>query len=159
MTKLIVPILFILSTFYSIGCSCSDKIKNDFISNVKNFDAVIIGKFIRDSNSNKGKILISDVLKGTIDQSSIKIYEGGIDCTEIFVESDNTIIVGLNIKESNNGNEYYAPSCITSVLRLDNGLISSEVDGYNIHILNPKITPFKTILDVDKFEKKVNKRL
>ncbi|NMM47639.1 hypothetical protein [Marinigracilibium pacificum] len=160
MTKLIVTILFIFSTFYSIGCTCSDNIKNDFISNVKNFDAIIIGKFIRDSDSKKGVIVISDVLKGTIDQSSINIYEGGIDCTEIFLESDNEIIIGLNIKETgNNDNVYFAPSCITSVLRLENGSVSSITDGYNIHISNPKVKKFRTIMDIKKFKHKIKKKL
>lgn len=149
-------IIFLVSTNV-FSCTCGKSISSNFLNQVKKFDAVIEGTFYRDPISVEGYIVINEVYKGKISTETIRLYEGGTDCTEIFDEGLNeTYIIGLYKFPDSNIPEYYlVPACVTSVLTVKDGIALAE---HNLHI-KPKINCFKSRMKKDRVVKKILNRM
>lgn len=146
-----------LISVYGYSCSCRQSSGSYFLNQVKKFDAVVEGKFSRDSISWKGYLILDEVYKGAISKERIEIYEGGTDCTEIFDENKNvTYILGLyKFNDSNYCLTYLVACCVTSVLTVTNNFVVPED---NFHISNPRIGLFKNKMKKEKFIKRLKHR-
>ena len=155
---LIILLLFFVST-YSFGCSCGHSVSSYFLNQVKYFDAIVEGNFYRDRSSGRGYIIIDKIYKGNFSNDTIQIAEGGTDCTEAFMEDvGKKIILGLRKSEyKSSPNAYSAPSCVTSVLLVEENKIYSKTNLYNLQISNPKIGLVSTQMGKDKFTKKIKR--
>ncbi|MBZ9629753.1 hypothetical protein LB465_03095 [Salegentibacter sp. LM13S] len=148
--------LFLVST-YAFSCTCGQSLSSNFLNQVKKFDAIVEGKFYRDPVTLRGYIITNEVYKGKISNDTIRIYEGGTDCTEVFDEDlYETYIIGLyKVPDSNISDYYLAPSCVTSVLTVKDEVVLAD---HNLHI-KPKISFFRSRMKRDRLVKKILNRL
>ncbi|WP_162056183.1 hypothetical protein [Pontibacter pamirensis] len=156
----LISVLVVVST-YAFGCTCRQSFGSYFLNQVRSFDAIVEGKFYRDGDSGKGYLIADKIYKGNISNDTIQIFEGGLDCTEIFMDEPGEKLV-LGLRKSayeSSPNTYSAPSCVTSVLIADENKVYSKTKFYNPHISNPRIGLFSTQIGRDKFAKKIRKRL
>lgn len=157
MKKIFLTIATFLISSYAFSCSCQKSSCSHFLNQVKKFDAIIEGKFYRDSITNHGYFIADKVYKGAISGNILNIYEGLTDCTEAFNEDfKENYIVGLyKVPDSDISNYYLAPSCVTSILTIKESIVFSE---NNYHI-ESKISFFKNRMRKDRLVKKINNRL
>jgi hypothetical protein len=161
MTRTILILVSIFMANYALGCSCSQSFDSYFLKQVKNFDAIVEGKFYRDENSRKGYLIIDNIYKGSFTKDTVEIAEGITDCTEAFMaDSDVTLILGLDKSTYRSSpRAYSAPSCVTSVLVLKNGKVESKTHFYNLQTRRPRIGLFSTVMRKNRFVEKIKKRL
>jgi hypothetical protein len=157
MKKAFLSLALCLVSTYAFSCTCGQLQSSNFLNQIKKFDAIVEGTFYRDPVSAKGYVIINEVYKGKISNDTIRIYEGGTDCTEIFDEDLNvTYIIGLLKVTDNDSPDYYlAPSCVTSVLIVKDEVVHAD---HNLHI-KPKISFLKSRMKKDRLVKKILNRL
>lgn len=161
---ILVTILSLLST-EGFTCSCSRAWRNSFLSNIGRFDVVARGTIERsDSDNGWGTpyLSITKLYKGKVNDSTIQLVDGGLDCRHIWIaDSGVQIIVGL-VKEyrndNQNGERYYGAGCITSVLILNenNRLItnSKHID-YAGQVREPRVSWFFRKMKLRRFERRI----
>lgn len=162
MKRLSITSALVLICAYAYGCSCRQSTSSYFLKQVKDFHAIVEGKFYRDGNSGQGFLIIDQIYKGAIPKDTIQLGEGGLDCTEVFMEdSGRTLVLGLHKSQYESGpsNTYSALSCVTSVLVLNKNKVDSKTKFYNLHIRRPRISLFSTEMRKDKFVRKIKQRL
>ena len=161
MKRVVSIAVLVLVTTCAFGCTCRQSFGSYFLNQVRNFDAIVEGKFYRDGDSGKGYLIADKIHKGNISNDTIQILEGGIDCTEIFMEEPyEKFILGLRKSASySSPSTYSAPSCVTSVLIVDENKVYAKTDYYNPHMSYPRIGLFSTQMGKNKFIRKIKKRL
>ena len=151
---ILISISIVIST-YAFGCTCSQSINSYFLKQVKNFDAVVEGAFYQD------RIFIVDkVYKGNISRDTIEIVQAG-NCSEAFMKDpDRTLILGLyKSKYKSNLDAFSAPSCVTSVLVINEDKVEAETQFYNLQVRRPRVGMCRNEIRKDRFVKKIKRRL
>jgi hypothetical protein len=161
MKRVVLALVFVVVSKDAFGCTCRHSIGSYFLNKVRSFDAIVEGEFYRDKDSGKGYLLIDKTYKGNFYYDTIQIFEGGLDCTEMFMEEPGEkLILGLRkTAYESSTNTYSAPSCVTSVLVTDENKVYPKTNSYNLFVSNPRIGLFSTQMERKKFAKKIRKRL
>jgi len=121
-----------------------------------------IGRTNSDDGFGKPYLNIAKLYKGKVNDSSIQLVDGGLDCRHMWIaESGVQIIVGLFKEPRNdnqNGKRYYGAGCITSVLVLNenNRLItnSKHID-YAGQVREPSVSWFFRKMKLRRFERRI----
>lgn len=161
MKRVVLFLVLVFASKYAFGCTCRQSLNSYFLNQVKDFDAIVEGKFYRDRKFWTGYIIIDKVHKGNFPKDTVEIVEGGTDCTEAFIEDpDRTLILGIyKSRYESESDVYSAPSCVTSVLVVNGGKVESKTKFYNLHLRRPRIGLSSTVMSKDKFEKRIKRRL
>ncbi len=159
--KIIILILLLKIPLSLEACQCRQGINKNFFKNLSEFEIIVSGLIFRDEADHAFLKVIKNY-KGNIDKSdTIRLWEGGLDCTEIFMEETNKILIlGLN-KENNTqfNNIYSSPACVTSILVLKKDKVMVEQGVANIHLKSPTICFLTRKMKLNKFENKLNNKI
>jgi hypothetical protein len=119
------------------------------------------GTFYEGSGFGPSYLILNKVYKGNFATDTVKIAQGGNDCTEAFMENPGvTLLLGLYKSAfTSPPNHYSAPSCATSVLVVNNDSVDAKTKFYNLQVRRPRIGFLYTEMRKDTFERKVNRRL
>ena len=161
MRRIVLVLVLVFVSKSAFGCSCRQFYNSYFLKQVKSFDAIVEGKFYEGDKGRTSFMIIDKVHKGNFVKDTVIIAQGGSDCNQAFMEDSGvTLILGLYKSEYELAPKTYsAPSCVTSVLVVNDGKVESKTKFYNLDIRRPRISLLCTEMRKDRFEKKIKRRL
>ncbi|QHT67777.1 hypothetical protein GXP67_14600 [Rhodocytophaga rosea] len=134
-------------------------IGREFLSQVKNFDYVVIGTFYKGSNGGQ-MLIIKNIYKGAIKQDTIKLVSGGMDCFLSFdIDSGTQLVLGLvNSPYKSSLHGYVAAGCVTSALIISNENRINAIDILISFVNKPKINVWSRSMKLEIFENKIRRK-
>ena len=160
--RTIIFALCLTISFPAMACECAGGWGKNFLHQVKKFDVVVYGTFLREPpNRGDAKLIVKKVYKGVIKSDTINLRDGGLDCNIIFpFESGTQLVIGLkNSSFGSKNTAFMADGCVTSILfPSGKGRVSTSFGSARPDILGPKINWIRSSMKLSKFERKMARR-
>lgn len=162
MLRSIFIVIFILYTSHSFACECGRGLGKNFLNQVKKFEYVVFGRFMREQpESGDATLIIDEVYKGEIERDTIELIDGGTDCYHFFAfEPGTKLVIGLETSPYGNKKDaFVALGCVTSTLIVtENKKVSANMWSARLDISSPKISWVRSTMNLNKLGRKIKRR-
>lgn len=133
-----------------------------FLSQVKDFDLIVLGTFQIDTQKGKISLEIEKVYKGHTDKKSIELIRGGTDCYHpLYFNDGQKIIIGLNKSPYSGQTEgFVAEGCVTSTLHIVDGNVTTLDKTQALPAIKKQRIGFLSRkMKLEKVERKIKNRV
>lgn len=154
--------ILLLFASQSFACECGRGLGKNFLNQVKRFDYIVYGTFMREQPDNgNATLIVEEVYKGDIKRDTIELIDGGIDCYHFFAfEPGTKMVIGLQSSPYMNKKDgFVALGCVTSTLVvIENNKVKANIWSARLDISSPKISWIRSSMNLNKLQRKIKRR-